>query len=92
MEKQLPLYSTTSRYDKIDLAISERGNFVPGNELCVFPTRIGSQDTVLAAQMCREIRHPEQWADLGRKGVSIFAFFNMVWVTGASHLSGEAIL
>lgn len=64
------------RYDKLNLAISERGSFKPGNELNVFPTRIASQDVVIGIQMCREIKYPEQWAGLARKGASIIAFLN----------------
>lgn len=64
------------RYDKLNLAISERGSFKSGNELKVFPTRIGSQESVIGIQMCREIKYPEQWAGVAQKGASVIAFLN----------------
>ena len=67
---------TISRYDKLNLAMSERGSFMPGNELTVFATRIGGRDTVLGIQMCREIKYPEQWAGVAQKGAAVIAFLN----------------
>jgi len=64
------------RYDKLNLAMSERGSFKPGHELNVFPTRIGSHETVIGIQMCREIKYPEQWASVAQKGASVIAFLN----------------
>lgn len=84
------------RYDKLNLAISERASFKPGDEVKVFPTRIASQDVIVGAQMCREIRHPEQWAAMARKGASVFAFVNNaigdrdIWPVWKSHLVSRA--
>jgi predicted amidohydrolase len=64
------------RYDKLNLAISERASFKPGERLTVFPARIRSQDIVIGVQMCREIKYPEQWAAVAQKGASVIAFLN----------------
>lgn len=56
--------------------MSERGSFMPGSGINVFPARIGGNDTVLGIQMCREIKYPEQWAAVAQKGASLIAFLN----------------
>jgi predicted amidohydrolase len=84
------------RYDKLNLAVSERKSFKPGDRVSVFPTRIGSQEVIIGVQMCREIRHPEQWAAVAQKGASIFAFLNnavgdqSIWPIWRSHLISRA--
>ena len=64
------------RYDKINLAHSERGAFEPGNSLPVFDADISNIAFKLGIQMCREIRYPEQWRILAEKGAHIIAYPN----------------
>ncbi|MEQ1492568.1 MAG: carbon-nitrogen hydrolase family protein, partial [Terricaulis sp.] len=53
-----------ARYDKINLAQSERGTFVAGGALPVFDVTVAGLPLRLGIQMCREIRYPEQWRAL----------------------------
>lgn len=64
------------RYDKINLAQSERGTFTPGDTLPVFDIEIDGAPVRLAIQMCREIRYPEQWRALAAQGAQIIAYPN----------------
>lgn len=65
-----------ARYDKINLAISERGAFTPGGKLPVFDITIAGQPVRLGIQMCREIRYPEQWRALAAQGAQMIAYVN----------------
>lgn len=65
-----------ARYDKINLAMSERGAFTAGDILPVFEIDIASQPVRLGIQMCREIRYPEQWRALAAQGAQIIAYIN----------------
>lgn len=65
-----------ARYDKINLAMSERGVFTPGDTLPVFDINIAGQRVRLGIQMCREIRYPEQWRALAMQGAQIIAYPN----------------
>lgn len=64
------------RYDKINLAQSERGSFTPGQTLPVFDIAIAGARVKLGIQMCREIRYPEQWSALSTQGAEIVAYVN----------------
>jgi len=64
------------RYDKINLAQSERGTFTPGDTLPVFDIEIANTPIRLGIQMCREIRYPEQWRALAAQGAHIIAYPN----------------
>jgi len=64
------------RYDKINLAQSERGVFAPGGALPVFDIAIANATAKLGIQMCREIRYPEQWRVLAAQGAEIIAYVN----------------
>lgn len=64
------------RYDKINLAQSERGSFTAGDELPVFDICIGGLALRLGVQMCREIRYPEQWRLLAMTGAHVIAYVN----------------
>ena len=64
------------RYDKINLAQSERGTLHPGNRLPVFEIDHEGEPLRLGIQMCREIRYPEQWRVLATKGAQIIAYVN----------------
>ena len=66
----------THRYDKINLAVSERGVFTPGDRLPVFDITVAGAPVRLGIQMCREIRYPEQWRILASKGAQVFAYVN----------------
>lgn len=66
----------TFRYDKINLARSERTDFTPGNSLPIFEVLLEDGPVRLGVQMCREIRYPEQWRWLALQGVQIFAYVN----------------
>lgn len=64
------------RYDKINLARSERGDFTPGDSLPVFDFDVNGAQVRLGVQMCREIRYPEQWRWLALQGAQIVAYVN----------------
>lgn len=64
------------RYDKINLAQSERGTLHPGNRLPVFEIDHEAGPLRLGIQMCREIRYPEQWRVQAAKGAQIIAYVN----------------
>jgi predicted amidohydrolase len=64
------------RYDKINLAQSERGDFRPGDVLPVFDLDLDGTPLRLGIQMCREIRYPEQWRVLAAQGAQVIAYVN----------------
>jgi predicted amidohydrolase len=64
------------RYDKINLATSERGDFSAGDDLPVLDIQVEGRDVRIGVQMCREIRYPEQWQYLARQGAQIIAYVN----------------
>jgi predicted amidohydrolase len=64
------------RYDKINLAQSERDDFAPGSRLPVIEMQLEGRIVRLGVQMCREIRYPEQWRCLATRGAEIIAFVN----------------
>ena len=64
------------RYDKINLAMSERSDFVPGDKLPVLDLMVDGRSVRIGVQMCREIRYPEQWRHLARQGAQIIAYVN----------------
>jgi predicted amidohydrolase len=68
--------SERHRYDKINLAQSERGTFTPGSALPVFNIEIEGVPICLGIQMCREIRYPEQWRALATQGAQVIAYPN----------------
>jgi predicted amidohydrolase len=76
-----------ARYDKINLAISERGAFTPGDKLPVFDITIAGQPIRLGIQMCREIRYPEQWRALAAQGAQVIAYVN----NAIGSTSGDAV-
>jgi predicted amidohydrolase len=66
----------TWRYDKINLAQSERGDFTPGNSLPVIDIHLNGRPVRLGVQMCREIRYPEQWRWLAMQRAQVIAYVN----------------
>ena len=77
----------TARYDKVNLAQSERGTFAPGNALPVIDIVVDGQPVRLGIQMCREIRYPEQWRALAVQGAQVIAYVNNA--VGSTH--GDAL-
>jgi predicted amidohydrolase len=71
------------RYDKINLAQSERGDFTPGDELPVFDLIVDGKPVRLGVQICREIRYPEQWRWLAMRGAQVIAYVNNA--VGSAH-------
>lgn len=70
-------YGTNSKnhiYRKINLATSERGYFTEGSDLSVFEIQLQDVNIKVAIQLCREIRFPEQWKYLAKKGTEIFVY------------------
>ena len=64
------------RYDKINLATSERGDFLAGSQLPVLDIPVDGGSVRIGVQMCREIRYPEQWRHLATQGAQIIAYVN----------------
>jgi len=64
------------RYDKVNLATSERPDFTPGNGLPVLDVHMDDRPARLGIQMCREIRYPEQWRRLAVQGAEVIAYVN----------------
>ena len=73
------------RYDKINLAHSERGDFTPGDELPVAEVAIDGEPVRLGIQMCREIRYPEQWRLLAARGAQVIAYVNNAVGSASGH-------
>jgi predicted amidohydrolase len=77
----------SARYDKINLATSERGTFQAGHTLPVFDTHIDQTPLRFGIQMCREIRYPEQWRVLAEQGAGLIAYVN----NAIASASGDAV-
>jgi predicted amidohydrolase len=86
----------TQVYHKINLAQHERGVFSAGNVLPTFELNTPAGKVVLGVQICRELRYPEQWGWLARRGAQIMLHLNnaigddswqLVW---RSHLVSRA--
>jgi predicted amidohydrolase len=73
------------RYDKINLAQSERGDFIPGDSLPVFDVEVDGAPVRLGVQMCREIRYPEQWRWLAMQGAEVIAYVNNAIASSHGH-------
>jgi len=66
----------THIYHKINLANHERGVFSAGNSLPVFELNMPDGKILIGVQICRELRFPEQWSWLARRGAQIFLHLN----------------
>jgi predicted amidohydrolase len=66
----------TQVYHKINLANHERGTFSTGNSLPIFELNIFDEKIVIGVQICRELRFPEQWGWLARRGAQIILHLN----------------
>jgi predicted amidohydrolase len=73
------------RYDKINLAQSERIDFTPGNSLPVVDILVDRAPVRLGVQMCREIRYPEQWRYLAIQGAQVIAYVNNAIASTRGH-------
>ena len=62
------------KYDKINLATSERGYFTAGSQLPVFELNNQRTSCKFSIQLCREIRYPEQWKYLAQQQSDFFVF------------------
>jgi predicted amidohydrolase len=63
-------------YHKINLANHERGVFSSGNSLPIFELNMFNEKIVIGVQICRELRFPEQWGLLARRGAQIILHLN----------------
>lgn len=61
-------------YEKINLAMNERGFFKAGNQLPIFHLNINDESLTAGIQLCREIRFPEQWQYLARSGATVIFY------------------
>jgi len=64
------------QYRKINLANHERGVITPGSDLPVFDLLLDEGPLTVGAQICREIRYPEQWGWLARQGAQVLLHLN----------------
>jgi predicted amidohydrolase len=65
-----------SIYHKINLANHERGTFTTGSALPVFHLNMPSGTVAIGVQICRELRFPEQWGWLARRGAQVILHLN----------------
>jgi predicted amidohydrolase len=65
-----------SAYHKINLANHERDTFTAGSALPVFHLNTSSGTGAIGVQICRELRFPEQWGWLARRGAQIILHLN----------------
>lgn len=63
-------------YEKINLANKERGIFTAGDRLPLFELQAPGGNVLIGIQICRELRYPEQWGWLARRGAQIFLHLN----------------
>lgn len=63
-------------YRKVNLATHERGRLVAGAELPLLdlPVGPGSEPVSIGVQLCRELKYPEQWHVLARRGARVLAY------------------
>ena len=61
-------------YQKINLAMHERGRLEAGSELPALAIQLAGGPVTIGVQICREIRFPEQWQHLADKGARAFIY------------------
>ncbi|MGI8870096.1 MAG: carbon-nitrogen hydrolase family protein [Mycobacteriales bacterium] len=59
-------------YQKVNLAAHERARLTAGDVLPVF--EVPGLDAALGVQLCRDLRFPEQWQALCRRGAQVLCF------------------
>lgn len=69
-------------YQKANLATCERGLVAAGNALPVFDLPIAGGAVPVGVQICRELRHPEQWRVLAAAGAKLFLHLNNALAEG----------
>ncbi|HET9913936.1 MAG TPA: carbon-nitrogen hydrolase family protein, partial [Anaerolineales bacterium] len=67
---------TTHVYYKINLANHERGIFSAGDSLPLFELSTPEGNVLIGVQICRELRFPEQWGWLARRGAQVILHLN----------------
>lgn len=67
-------------YRKVNLARHERGRLAAGSSLPTMRMALPSGDIRAGIQLCREIRFPEQWSCLARRGAQL-----LIYVTYAAN-------
>jgi predicted amidohydrolase len=67
---------TDLEYRKINLANHERGVLTAGNSLPVFDVCLPDGTVRVGLQICRELRYPEQWGWLARRGAQVILHLN----------------
>jgi predicted amidohydrolase len=63
-------------YYKINLANHERGIFSTGDSLPLFELNLPEGKVPIGVQICRELRFPEQWGWLARRGAQVILHLN----------------
>lgn len=66
----------TQVYYKINLANHERGCFSAGSDLPIFELNLPEGKALIGVQICRELRYPEQWGWLARRGAQVILHLN----------------
>jgi predicted amidohydrolase len=61
-------------YRKVNLAAHERGRLAAGSALPVADLSLPGGELRAGLQLCREIRYPEQWACLARRGAQVLIY------------------
>jgi omega-amidase len=63
-------------YRKVNLATHERARLVAGSALPLLdlPTGLAAESVSIGVQLCRELKFPEQWHVLARRGASVLAY------------------
>jgi predicted amidohydrolase len=61
-------------YRKVNLAMHERGGLAAGSALPTLVMVLPPGDLRAGIQLCREIRFPEQWACLARRGAQVLIY------------------
>jgi len=61
-------------YRKVNLATHERGRLAAGASLSPLKLPGGRTSALVGVQLCRELKFPEQWHVLARRGAQLFAY------------------
>ncbi len=61
-------------YRKVNLAMHERGRLAAGSALPTLRMALPAGEVQVGIQLCREIRFPEQWHCLARKGAQVLIY------------------
>lgn len=69
-----PAHGEYQVYQKINLAMNERGRLRPGSRLPTVDIPHAGGKIIAGIQLCREIRFPEQWQYLASAGAQLFVY------------------